>query len=276
MAARCLVRREVERVWGRRELPPPFDASPRPRPIGEIWFEDPAGDAELLVKYLFTSDRLSIQVHPDDSAARALGHPRGKDEAWVILAADPGAVIGLGLVRPASKGELRSAALDGSIEDLLDWRPVAAGDALYSPAGTVHAIGPGLALVEIQQNLDLTFRLYDYGRPRELHLDEALAVATAGPYEFAFEPRELAPGRTLLAAGAAFVLERWSGSVECALDTPAGTVLVPLAGRASIDGEPLDPGTAWALEGGVSLESGADWSGLVAYPGAEPALRASS
>ena len=277
MAARRLVRREVERVWGRRALPPPFDsASGSGEPIGEVWFEDPAGDPALLVKYLFTSEKLSIQVHPGDEAARARGFPRGKDEAWLILDAEPGAAIGLGLRRSVSPGELRSAALDGSIEALLDWRPVAAGDLLYSPAGTVHAIGPGLALVEIQQNLDLTYRLYDYGRPRELHLDDAVAVAIPGPYDFRFAPLEIAPGRTLAAAGAAFAVERWTGAAAAPFEAPAGTVLVPLAGRASIDGAMLDPGTVWALEGAVALEGGEGWSGLVAYPGGGPALKASS
>ena len=258
MALRRLPRRHVERVWGRRDLAGPFAPPPNAgaEPIGEIWFEDEAG-AELLVKYLFTAERLSIQVHPSDSAARALGHRRGKDEAWYILAAEPGAAIGLGLTREVAPEALRAAALDGSIERLLDWREVAAGDVFYSPAGTVHAIGAGLSLIEVQQNLDLTYRLYDYGRPRELHLDEAVAVAEPGPWIRPFEPRELAPGRTVLAAGGAFALERWTGAVR--IDVPDGTMLIPLAGD--------EAGEVWAADGRVELPGPVDL--LAAYPGGE-------
>ena len=150
--------RRVERIWGRRDLPDwvPGDSG-LAQPIGELWFEQAgAADHELLVKLLFTAERLSIQVHPDDAAARAIGHQRGKDEAWLVLDAEPGAVIGLGLRHQVSREELRAAALSGAIEQLIDWRPVARGEIYYSPAGTVHAIGPGLTIMEIQQNLDLT------------------------------------------------------------------------------------------------------------------------
>src|SRR6476661_6148361 len=152
----------VERIWGRHDLPAGFPTLGDGVPVGEIWFEPPAG-ASLLVKYLFTAERLSIQVHPDDAAARAKGYPRGKDEAWYILDAAPDARIGLGLTHDVSRDALRAAALDGSIEALLDWRPVSPGETLYLPPGTIHAIGGGIALVEIQQHLDLTYRLYDYG-----------------------------------------------------------------------------------------------------------------
>jgi mannose-6-phosphate isomerase len=170
----------VEKPWGRTELPPAFGDTGGRR-IGELWFDGPA-DAPLLAKYIFTSERLSIQVHPDDEQARARGLPRGKSECWFIIDAEPGAVIGLGLVHQMDADELREAALNGSIERLLDWRRVAAGDFFYVPAGTIHAIGGGISLLEFQQNCDVTYRLYDYGRPRELHLDDALAVADRGPY----------------------------------------------------------------------------------------------
>jgi mannose-6-phosphate isomerase len=247
VAARRLERRHVERVWGVRDLPEAFaPPAPTAEPIGEIWFEDDAGGtAGLLVKYLFTSERLSVQVHPDDEAARARGHPRGKDEAWYIVDAAPGARIGLGLTHQVSKEALRAAARDGTIETLLDWRPVGAGDLIYSPAGTIHAIGAGLTLIEIQQNLDLTYRLYDYGRPRELHLEEALAVADRGPWS---------PDGT---AGA-FTVERW-GAGEAGDET----VVVPLANAGTIDGAPLEAGTVWRVEGRARIE-GAD--ALVAYP----------
>lgn len=175
-----LDRRYVEKPWGRNVLPPMFDPPPGKR-IGEVWFTG-AGEQPLLVKYLFTSERLSIQVHPNDAQARARGLPQGKSECWYILDAEPGATLGLGLQRQCSPDELRAAALDGSIEQLMDWRPVRAGDFFLVPPGTIHAIGGGISLLEFQQNSDVTYRLYDYGRPRELHLDDAVAVASAAPY----------------------------------------------------------------------------------------------
>ena len=256
MSATRLTRRHVERVWGRRDLPQAFgDPGDRDGPIGEIWFED-AADTPLLVKYLFTSERLSIQVHPDDASARARGYKRGKDEAWYVLSADPGATIGLGLTHAVSPEELRAAALDGSIESLLDWRPVAAGDVIYSPAGTIHAIGAGLSLIEVQQNLDLTYRLYDYGRPRELHLDDAVAVSDPAPFPAPPAPQEAVSGRTLLAEGDAFALERWQGPRGA--ERPAGSVLIPLAPGGTIDGNELEPATVWAVEGAVAIEGPAD------------------
>jgi len=175
-----LDRRYVEKPWGQTELPPMFDA-PAGKRIGEVWFTG-AGEQPLLAKYIFTSERLSVQVHPDDEQARARGLPRGKSECWYILEADAGAVIGLGLRRPASGADIRAAALDGSIEDLLEWRAVRTGDFFMVPAGTIHAIGAGISLLEFQQNEDVTYRLYDYGRPRQLHVDDAVAVARPEPY----------------------------------------------------------------------------------------------
>jgi mannose-6-phosphate isomerase len=108
--------------------------------------------------------------------------------------------------------ELREAALQGTLEELVHWQPVKAGDIFYSPAGTVHAIGAGVSLIEIQQNVDVTFRLYDYGRDRELHLQEAVAVADLQPYALPCQRHECSPGRNIAAAGGAFVLERWCGT----------------------------------------------------------------
>lgn len=175
-----LDRHYVEKPWGRDRLPAEFDP-PEGKRIGEVWFEGPPG-LPLLAKYLFTSEKLSVQVHPDDEQARSMGLAGGKSECWYVVEADPGASIGLGLKAEATAEALRASALDGSIERLLDWREVRAGDFYFVPAGIVHAIGGGLALLEFQQNSDVTFRLYDYGRPRELHLDEAITVASRGPY----------------------------------------------------------------------------------------------
>ena len=272
MTATKLVTRRVEKVWGRRDLPAAFGAVDEGgEPIGEIWFEDPRGaEPALLVKYLFTSEKLSIQVHPGNEAARASGHRSGKDEAWLVLAAEPDATIGIGLTEKLTPEQLRTSALDGSIEALLDWRPARAGDSYYSPAGTVHALGPGLSLVEVQQNVDLTYRLYDYGRPRELHLDEAVAVAKPEPYVAPFEPYSISDGREILADGTAFVLERWRGSASGLLQAEAERPvwLVPIEGRGTVAGELLERGSAWLAEAEIELEVGSGSDLLVAYPGA--------
>jgi mannose-6-phosphate isomerase len=244
----------VERVWGRLDIPTGFPRLGAGVPVGEIWFEPPP-NAALLVKYLFTAERLSIQVHPDDATARARGFPRGKDEAWYILDAEPGARIGLGLTHQASREALRAAALDGSIEALLDWRPVTPGELLYSPAGTIHAIGGGISLIEIQQNLDLTYRLYDYGRPRELHLDEGVAVAKPGPWA------PVPADGNVLARGSAFHVERWTE--EGLLHGPA--VVVPLVAAGTIEGEALAAGAAWSVVGDSEI-AGVGIDLLAAFP----------
>lgn len=184
---RRLQRLVVEKPWGRDDIPCEYGDF-RGRRIGEIWFAHPDGDAApLMVKFLFTSERLSVQVHPDDAAAKAAGLARGKDECWLVLAADAHAQLGAGLTVDTDRDALRAAALDGSIVDLIDWRAAAKDDFVYNPAGTIHAIGAGLTIVEVQQNIDRTYRLYDYGRPRDLHLDEGLAVARLDP---AADPRD--------------------------------------------------------------------------------------
>lgn len=259
MTAFRLEPRRVEKVWGRRDLGPPFgDVSGDLEPVGEIWFEAPAQvEAKLLVKYLFTSERLSIQVHPDDSAARAVGSPSGKDEAWLVLSAEPGATIGLGLTEAVGAEALRAAALDGSLEDLVDWRPVRAGDVFYSPAGTIHAIGAGLRLIEVQQNVDLTYRLYDYGRPRELHLDEAVAVARPEPFSGEQKPVPLGGGRTLLCAGEKLRIERCAGPGR--FDLQDAGWLIPLAGAAAVEGQELEPGSVWmSRNAALDLADGAE------------------
>lgn len=259
----------VEKPWGRTRLWPGFDnPAPGAAPVGEIWF-DGGNDAPLLVKYLFTSERLSIQVHPDDDQARASGHGSGKDEAWIILAAEPNSTIALGTKAPESPETLRAAALDGSIENLLDWRPVNAGDVIYSPAGTIHAIGAGITLVEVQQNIDLTYRLYDYGRPRELHLEEGMAVALAFPFVADQAPVTVAPGHEILASGGKFVVERriGDGAFEC---NGEPLLLIPLSGSGSIDDTHWRAGECWSVDGkhSVWLAPGAEL--LIAYEGPTP------
>jgi mannose-6-phosphate isomerase len=175
-------RRVVTKPWGKLDIGAfGSDATlVHGQPIGEIWFEPGASD--VLVKYLFTSKRLSIQVHPDDNLAHKMNGGRGKEECWLILEADPGAHYGIGLSRQISAEELKDAALDGSIVDLIDWRPAHAGDFIYNAATTVHALGPGLTLLEVQQNSDITLRLFDYFSERTLHVDQAVRIARLGSH----------------------------------------------------------------------------------------------
>lgn len=264
----------VQKPWGRTRLGSGFeDVAKDAAAIGEIWFADPPGmSLPLLVKYLFTSERLSIQVHPDDAAAQALGHPCGKEECWVILEAAPEARLGLGLTHSITSEALRAAALDGSLEDLIDWRPVKTGDVVYLPAGTIHAIGAGLTLVEVQQNIDLTYRLYDYGRPRPLHLDEAVAVAHPTVFSAPSAPAPLGCGRMILTTGRKFTLERWTWDGQRSLGLPAGLDgwLVPLAGTGTIDGAHWAAGQCWLVRGHNKITANADADLLFAYPAPAP------
>jgi mannose-6-phosphate isomerase len=192
-----LATRIVDKPWGRRGIDARFGVA-ADRQVGEIWFEPPPGcELDVMAKYLFTTERLSIQVHPDDETAQKRGYPRGKDECWIILDVAEDAELGIGTVRELNPNEVMAAARDGSIVDLIDWRRPRKGDFIYNPAGTIHALGPGLTVLEIQQAVDLTYRLYDYGRPRELHLDEAAGVVRAQPHEHPLDGRVGATSRVL-------------------------------------------------------------------------------
>ncbi|WP_165322034.1 class I mannose-6-phosphate isomerase [Rhizorhabdus phycosphaerae] len=272
MAATFLTHHAVEKPWGRRDLAPLFpDAAPDEPAIGEIWYDDPRGGAhDLLIKYLFTSERLSVQVHPDDDAARDRGFARGKDEAWIILSAEPDSTIALGFREPHDAAAVRAAALDGSIEHMLHWQPVQAGDVIYSPAGTVHAIGKGLRVVEVQQNLDLTYRFYDYGSARELHLDDAMAVSDFTPFAGKTIARPIGDGREIMAEGGKFVLERWSSAGL--QDVDPGTLplwLLPVAGTLEVDGRAAGLGDAILVEGPSRVTLSPDSTVYAAYPGAD-------
>ncbi len=264
----------VEKPWGRRDLGFGFsDVAWGGAPIGEIWFATPEGaHHELMVKYLFTSERLSIQVHPNDGQALARGQSGGKEEAWVILAAELGAVIAMGLKVPMSSAALRAAALDGTIEGLMDWKPVKAGDIFYIPAGTIHAIGAGITLIEVQQNVDLTYRLYDYGRPRELHLDDGIAVSNAGPFEVDNEGCALGIGRIALVTGRKFVVEKWSwtGTRTLAFADGVTAWLIPVGGKVVSDEQDMKPGDCAALSGEVNLSLAPGSELFIAYSGTRP------
>ncbi|MDC0886616.1 class I mannose-6-phosphate isomerase [Altererythrobacter sp.] len=240
----------VEKVWGRKHLPEPF-ANDSGKRIGEIWFDPPEELPELLVKYLFSSEKLSVQVHPDD--AQAPEGTRGKEECWFIVDAKPGARLAIGLDQPVSEDDLRAAAIDGSIESMLRWHEANAGDFFYLPAGTIHAIGPGISLIEVQQNADTTYRLYDYGRPRDLHLDAAIKVARRTPYAKRQRDQIPATGEHVLIDGQHFRLDRIDGAPGAqARSRYAGKLLViPLTGVYDVAGTPISSG-ACALAQDIS------------------------
>lgn len=244
-----LERRFIEKPWGRTELPAQFDATQGKR-IGEVWFTG-AGEQPLLVKYLFTSERLSIQVHPNDDQARASGLRSGKAECWYILDAEPGASLALGLTQDLGAGELRAAALDGSIEHLMDWRAVRSGDFFMVPPGTIHAIGGGISLLEFQQNSDVTYRLYDYGRPRELNIDDGIAVAHPGPYPDSLAQHLSPEEERVLVNGPQF---RFAQSHGDAFPKHVRWV-IPLEGEVRSGGETAGPGECLLVPAGDSVET---------------------
>src|SRR5467141_1757813 len=201
----------VRKPWGVADLNPWSRIDGSEGAIGELWFQrvdKNAPSPALLLKLLFTSEPLSIQVHPDDAFARSIGLPNGKTEAWYILSATPDARVAVGLKRHLAPQELRASIMDGSITGLVQWRPVVKSDIIVVPAGTIHAIGAGIVLAEIQQRSDTTFRLFDYGRQRELHPDIAVAASRAMPAQVQSAPRRLSAVRTILAAIPHFVIER--------------------------------------------------------------------
>ena len=248
----------VERVWGRRQLAPwyacEFDA-----PVGEAWLTGSecvvetgehagkklrdvvGGEFRLLVKMLFPDEKLSVQVHPDDEQAAQLGgEARAKTECWYILAAEPGAAVALGIREGSHPDDVHAAAGGAEFEDLLEQVPVVAGDMIYVEAGTVHAIGGGMTLLEVQQASDTTFRLYDYGRPRELHLDEGLRVLKLETASGKVQPRAIARGQRLIGVEH-FVVERFeldgSGAVAVEASDEA-SCLVGLRGACvALEGE---------------------------------------
>ena len=195
-----------ERVWGKPNLKPWYEETGTSELVGEAWLTGPQcvvetgplagrklGDVAeefpdellspgvlaefpLLVKMLFPDAKLSVQVHPDDAQAQTIGLHRGKTECWYVLEAEPGAAVALGLKEGTTLEAVAAAVKDGSMESLMHMEPVAVGDMIFVDAGTVHAIGPGVVLLETQQTCDVTYRLFDYGRPRELHLEQGLAV----------------------------------------------------------------------------------------------------
>ncbi len=270
MPATKLHTHRVEKPWGRRDLGFGFEDVPEgDAPVGEVWFQEP-GDTTpaMLIKYLFTAERLSVQVHPDDDQAHARGLPRGKDECWTILKAEPDATIALGPKAPMTPDQLRADAQSGAIVDDLDWRPMEEDEFLYCPSGTIHAIGGGLTVIEVQQNSETTYRLYDYGSDRELHLKDGVDVADLQPYRPIASPNDAGDGRTILVEGPKFVLERLTGG-ERALALPEGTTawLVPITGSGSVAGIDWHAGECVTVTGSETIVASRDADMLLAYPG---------
>lgn len=270
--------RVVPKPWGSTDLRPWHAYHDDKAAIGEIWFEraDPGAPAPaLLLKLIFTNEPLSIQVHPDDALARAIGLPHGKCEAWYVLAATTDARIAVGLKQGLTSAQLRASIHDGSIARRVQWRPVRTGDSTFVPSGAIHAIGAGLVIAEIQQRSDATFRLFDYGRNRELHVDQAISAASADQRERRAPPRRLTAARTQLIAGPRFVLERFALPSGCLrdLDAPGEMWLFTLAGRGRLGSIELAAGIAVFLEADrAPIEAGSNGlEGLVAYVGCNPA-----
>ncbi len=261
------------RPWGARDLAPIFDKKADAEPIGEAWLTGDEcqivgggplegmtlgeatkrfgaelvgehapqnGRFPLLIKFLFPREKLSVQVHPDDEGARKLGQPCGKTECWYVLLAEPGAQVGLGLKPGVTRDDFARAITEKRAEQLMNWLDIHAGEMIYVPAGTVHAIGPGSVLVETQQNSDTTFRLYDYGRPRELHVEQGLAAMKVETGAGKVKPR-VNGGLTTLVHSPCFKVQRItleSGtSVEQLGAGFAVGVIVLLQGAAGIQGE---------------------------------------
>jgi mannose-6-phosphate isomerase len=134
----------------------------------------PRNGSPLLIKVLFAKEKLSVQVHPDDAMAQKYGDPRGKTECWYALEAEQGAQVACGLKPGTTLDEVKAEIETGTLENSLNLVDVFPGDTIFVDAGTVHAIWPGSILLETQQNCDLTYRLYDYGRGRELHIAKSL------------------------------------------------------------------------------------------------------
>lgn len=246
--------RVVRKPWGKTDLRPWSELGHDGTTIGEVWFQraDPAApEPALLLKLLFTDEVLSIQVHPDDTFARTIGLPHGKTEAWYVLSATPDAQIALGLKHSLTPPQLRGVIADGSIAELVNWRTVRKDDAVLVPAGTIHAIGAGLVIAEIQQRGDTTFRLFDYGRKRELHLDAGVGAAIGAPASTQAPAERLSEARLVLTRSEYFVLEQVELFPNSYWEVDAGseTWLLVLEGEAKFEALRVMSGETVYIEG---------------------------
>ncbi|MGA2538770.1 MAG: type I phosphomannose isomerase catalytic subunit [Terracidiphilus sp.] len=290
--------RFVTRVWGFQDLRPWYDRTAGSEPLGEVWLTGdecavatgphagktlgvlfaeapeallgataPASGSPLLIKTIFAREKLSVQVHPDDAMAQKYGQPRGKTECWYALAAEPGAQVAAGIKPGVSLEQIKAGIHDGTLQENLNVLPVEAGDMIYVDAGTVHAIWPGSILLETQQNCDITYRMYDYGRPRELHIDKSLEairlVTRAGKV-----PPTVLGDRTLLIDVEYFRVERLPVEGGRASETlppegesaPGLAYLFAAKGRGRLAGSGFEP---------VDLPA----RGIVAVPASSPGFQ---
>lgn len=276
-----LAPRFVERIWGSLSLEPWFAS--RPERIGEVWLSSddnqtslgvtlrklmeergtdllgtevqPAfgGRFPILVKFLFPQERLSVQVHPDDAQGEARENSPGKTEMWHVVDAKPGAELAAGFSRPVSSEEFRRSLGDGAVEGLLHWWPAAAGETYFIPARTVHAVGAGLVICEVQQNSDITYRLWDYGRPRELHIEESVAVADLGPHAGPTAAIPISDGGEQLVQCPYFITSRYRHPFPAVFpaDTERFAMLIVLRGEGELRVDdtclPLRAGQGWLI-----------------------------
>lgn len=268
--------RLVEKPWGVPDLGQRANAAHDGRLIGELWFERQSNCAEkmsLLLKVLMTSKALSVQVHPDDAYAQAIGLANGKTEAWYILSADAGAKVAVGLNTRLSRADLRVAIEDGSVARLLAWHAVEADDIILVPAGTIHAIGAGISLVEVQQNSDITFRILDPDHGRPLDIEQATACAHAEPAACQLRPERMSDQRSLLVSSSHFVFERieLEPNAHWCINADPETWIYCLSGSAKADRHDLSAGVVIVAEAAeVPLHVGQNGvTCLVAYPGRE-------
>lgn len=286
------------RVWGYQDLHPWFNVRAVNDPIGEAWLTGdmclvatgphagkrldvlfreahglllgpaaPSPDSPLLIKVIFAKEKLSVQVHPDDKMAQKYGDPRGKTECWYTLAAEPEAQVALGLKSGVTLQQVEQGIHAGTLESSLNLLSVAQGDMIFVDAGTVHAIWPGAILLETQQNCDLTYRMYDYGRPRELHIEKALEATKLTTRAGKVAPQALAD-RTILIDAEYFRVERipvngrrdgasLAGTSSLSQAAPGLAYLFAAAGAGRVTGNGFDA---------VDLPA----RGIVAVPAASP------
>lgn len=299
-----------DKVWGARRLSPFFPDRAETEPtVGEAWLTEEktriaSGDHEgetiaalmerygaallgdahrarraayfpILTKLLFIEDKLSVQVHPNDRYAAQHEGDFGKTEMWYVIDARPGASVALGLNERFEKERLIAAAESGEIEQALRWVEVSAGDVISVPAGLLHTMGPGLQICEIQQNSDLTYRFFDFGRPRELHVRKAAEVIVQAPWP-GFTPREGLQGdgttRELLGATPYFRAEKlsWSRPIRYRTDRDRFHIVIVLEGRGVFDGTSYGPGSAFLVPAHAApfdVEPSEPTETIVAYEG---------
>jgi mannose-6-phosphate isomerase len=285
------------RPWGARDLAPIYDfhVHPGEAPIGEVWLTwdncevangplagtklgdvckrygralvgetaRDAGRYPLLIKFLFPQDKLSVQVHPDDATAQRQGEPCGKTECWYVLDAQPTAQIALGLKPGTTREQFEKSIHENRAEELLNWIGLDNGDMIFVEAGTVHTLGAGSVIVETQQNSDTTFRLYDYGRPRELHIRQGMEAMKETTAAGKVPRQKFGDGHERLIANERFVVDRYTLQQPKAFRSRRGRSaqnIVVLDGCAAIEVEGSEPILVQRGEAAIIPASIADYT----------------